>query len=308
MSILIEEKFDGRKSSQNSDSENSYTRVFEATTSSRFIGSLSVRTHGDVPQLGETYNNAHVSTGVGPYDDDYEEDLASFVNEISVDAASEDGIYWTVTVNYGPGNTLELGGDPTLWKIRVRFGGERTERVVLFDRHGNPIMNSAGDRFGDPLTVDSHMSTMLITRNEKVSTFDLGKASDFSDTVNNATWNGFPADWCKMGIIETSDEQWDASTGTWYYTVTYPVKINRNGWTKQLLDQGFNELDAYGESKPILSRDGQPIADPRPLDGMGAALSGTEGYDTPVVLPFEVEDSVDWSGLGIDLSLRLGYP
>lgn len=306
MAILIEEKFDGRKAGENSKFEHVYARVFEATTSSRFIGPKAVRAHSDVPQMGQTYNNAHPSTGVTSMHADYEADAGAFVNDISVDSVSDDGTYWQVTVGYGPANTDEQSGDPTEWKIRVRFGGERTERVVLFDRFGNPIMNSAGDRFGDPLTVDSHISTMLITRNELVSTFDLSLASDYSDTVNSATWNGFPAKTCKMGIIETSDEQYDTLTQRWYYAVTYPIKINRDTWTKQLLDQGFNELDPYDNSKPILSRDGQPVADPRPLDGSGHELDGTDGYSSPTILPFEVEDAVDWSGLGLNLALRLG--
>lgn len=298
----VTEVFRDRSGSINSSTEKSYTRIFEAYTDSRYVGPVAVMTHVSIPQLGDYYVNGVVD----PYDEDYEEDLGAFVNEISAEEIGDAGIEWKVTVKYGPGNTLEQSGDPTLWKIRVRFGGERTERVVLFDRFGNPIMNSAGDRFGDPLTVDSHMSTMVVTRNEKVSTYDLNKASDYSDTVNVATWNGFPPQTCKLGIIETSDEQYDPSTNTWYYTVTYPIKINRNTWIKQLLDQGFNELDDADESKPILSRDGQPLADPKPLDGAGHALSGTEGYDSPVTLPFEVEDAVDWSGLGLDLSLRLG--
>lgn len=291
---------EGRGGSINSNSETSYTRVFDVTTDDPDTGPKAVRINAGIPQLGDYYTN-----GLGPYDDEYEEDLGAFVNEVQVDSIDGHPNAWKVTVKYGPGNTLEQSGDPTLWKVRVQFGGERTERVVDFDIDGNPLMNSAGDRFGDPVTVDSHISTMVIKRNEKVATFDLELASEYSDTINDATWNGFPARTCKMGIISTSEEQYDPSTNTYYYTVEYPIKINRNTWIKELLDQGYNELDAYGNSQPIMYK-GQQVSDPRPLDGTGLALDGTAGYSSPVVLPFRVEEEKDWSGLSINLATRLG--
>ncbi len=296
----VTEVFGERNGGINSNSEASYTRVFDVDTDSNYVGPKAVRTHASIPQLGDYYTNGITD----PYDPDYEEDLGAFVNEVSADEKDNVGIAWKVVVKYGPGNTLELGGDPTLWKIRVRFGGERIDRVVLFDLDGNPIMNSAGDKFADPLTVDDGWSTMLITRNEYVSSFSLSLASTYSNSINNGTWNGFAARTCKLGIIETSDEQWDASTGQWYYTVTYPVKINPDTWVKRLLDQGFNELDDAGSTKPIMYQ-GQQVSEARPLDGAGHALDGTDGYDTPTWLDFRVEKEVDWTGLNINLALRL---
>lgn len=304
--VEVEEDFSGRTGSQNSTYERRYTRYFDVTTSDPIVGPLAILLHDDIPKIGDYYENG----ADDPYDDLYEYDLGAFVNERTVDAISGPegaGIYWRVTVQYGPNQPFD--SDPTLHKIRVQFGGERTERVVDFDRNGIPIRNSAGDRFGDPVTVDSHITTLLITRNERVSTFNPALAHMFGDTINQYTWNGFAPGYCKMGIISTGEEQFDSNSQTWYYKVTYPVQIGRKPWLKELLDQGFNELAGgpyYGggdvKTVPIMN-EGQPVSDPVTLDGNGHRLPPG---DPPVTLTFDVEDVADWSGLNINMSLRLG--
>lgn len=296
--VSVTEQRGQRGTSLNNVYEREYTRIFEVETSDPLVGPLAVRLATGIPHIGDTYSNLPIGNPLREFDN------GAFVNNIAVDEIAESaGIAWKVTVKYGPWNPATFGNDPTLWPLRVTFGGERTERVCDFDKDGTPIRNSTGDRFGDPVTVDDHISTLAITRNELVSTFDPGLASDFSDTINNATWNGFGARMCKMGLITTSEEKFDSNAQVWYYTVSYPVSIGRKPWTRDILDAGFNELDSYGANpKPIMNA-GQPISDPVPLDGAGHRLGG---YSSPVTLTFHVIDEVDWSGLNIDLSIRLG--
>lgn len=300
----VKEQPDGRSGSINSTYERRYTRVFDVVTSGPYVGPVAIRLDSRIPEIGDSYTN-----GLDVSDPDYEFDAGSFVGEIQcecIGGAEGGGISWRVTVQYQPWDPSTFGSDPTLWPIRVTFGGERTERVVDFDRDGIPIRNSASDRFGDPVTVDDHITTLIITRNELVSAFDPQLASAYSDTINNATWNGIAAGYAKMGIISTSEEQYDSNSQVWYYKVTYPVQVGRKPWRKDLLDQGFNELDgpyyATSRTKPIMN-DGQPVADPVALDGSGHRL---DVGGTPVTLSFNVFDAVDWSGLNINLSVRLG--
>lgn len=306
MAITVEEIFDGRSSSLNRLWERRYSRAFDVETSDRYIGAKAVRSASGIPTIGAFYTN-----GLDEEDPLYEEDLGAFVNEITAEqigGAEGAGIAWKVAVTYEPWDPFD--SDPTLQKIRVTFGGERTERVVDFDRNGVPIRNSAGDRFGDPVTVDDHITTLVITRNELVSDFNISLASAYSDTINGGAWNGIAARWCKMGIISTSEEQYDSFAQRWYYKVTYPVQIGRKPWRKDLLDQGFNELRGgpyYGggdETKPTpIMNEGQPISDPVALDGFGQRLPvGGE----PVTLTFDVFEETNWDGLNINLALRLG--
>jgi hypothetical protein len=296
------EIFDGRGGTVNGMFERTWSRVFEVDTTGPNVGPVAVWKAVDpftglaIPLIGAFYTNGVLDT-----DPDYEFDHGSFANEIRIDQASEVQTSWRVTVGYGPFNSSVFGADPTEWKMRVQFGGERTERVVDFATDGTPIKNSAGDRFGDPVTVDDHITTMTITRNELVSTYDPGLASTYSDTINNATWNGFAINRCKMGIITTSEPRWAPDSQVWYYEVTYPIQISRTAWVKILLDQGYNAL-VGSVARPIM-RDGQPISEPVALDGSGGELPVT---GTPVTITAHVFDEADWSGLAIDLSLRLG--
>ena len=296
----VEECFGGRSGSINHLYERRYTRVFDVETDSPYVGPIAVRAHEDIPKIGDYYHG-----GGEAYGDEF--DLGAFANLVDVQSVDEAGHAWKVTVQYEPWEPFS--DDPSLRKVRVTFGGERTERVVDFDKAGVPVRNSAGDRFGDPVTVDDHITTMTITRCEFVSDFDLGLASIYSDTINKFAWNGFDAYYLKMGIITTSEEQYDSMTQRWYYVVTYPVQVGRRPWRKDLLDQGFNELtgEGYGGSGDVktvpIMNEGQPVADPVALDGAGRRL---EIGDEPVTLSFDVFDEEDWSGLNINLALRLG--
>lgn len=288
------------KSSLNNLWQRTYEVQFVVETDHPQVGPMAVRTA--IGSTGTYYTN-----GLDPMDPNYEFDQGSFVQSISVEQDGIEECQWTATVVYGPYDTDQFGNNPTDWKSRVSFGGERTERVIWFDRDGNAVVNSAGDRFGEPITVPDHLQTLTITRNEWVSDFDPEVASAVSDTVNDATWNGYAVGRCLMGIVTTSEPQFDSTTRGYYYTVTYPVSVARSGttWKKEILDQGFNALTGpYGSSRVVMvDENGQPYSDPQALDGAGAKLAAN---GTPVSLPFDVYDQSDWSVLNIDLSLRLG--
>lgn len=301
--VRVSEKVDGpRGSSINNFYQRTYTRTFAVEVSDPKVGALAARSASGVPQPGTSYTN-----GLSGGDPLFEFDTGAFVTlvEASLDPGSA-GLQWTVTVQYAPFDTSAFGPDPTSWAVRVSFGGERVEKVIWFDKAGNPIRNSAGDPFGDPITIDDSRVVMNITRNELVSTFGVTKPSIYNDTVNDAIWNGFAAGTCKMGVITTSEPQYDSSNHVYFLTVTYPVTIGRTPWIKNVLDQGFNQLIG---TTPKLTRikdetTGQEVSDPRPLDGSGVKLAPTA---TPVTLPFDVYDATDWSALGINLALRLGH-
>lgn len=272
-----------------------YAQTYVVETDDPATGIIAVRNAPGLPQLGNHF-----------VDTDGTHDLGAFVEAIepTEDGDENGGYQWTVRVTWGPLDTATFGPDPTLWPLRVSFGGDAYERVVWFDRDGNPIRNSAGDPFGDPITVDDSRPTFVVTRNELVRNFDLALASDMSDTINAGVWNGFPAGWVKCGIITTGDEQYDSVNNEWYYTVRYPFTIKRGGWTVEVLDSGFAELDGGTPPvpKPILNN-GQPLSEPVPLDGSGHRLPTT---GTPVTLPFECQDEADFSVFNMNLSVRLG--
>lgn len=302
MSLIssVTRKPGGRSSRIDALWQRTYTSQFTVETTSTLVGPLAVRSAAGIPQPGQSYSN-----GLAVGDPRYEFDLGAFVQSVQ---AQEDpdggGVQWTVTVEYGPYDTNALGSDPVAWPIRVTVAGDTFERVVYFDVSGNPIRNSAGDPFGDPITIEDARVTLQIMRNELEATFDLAVPQTFNNTVNSVAWNGFAPGLCKMGVITKGPPQYDPTAQVYFAEVTYPVSLNRDGWVKELLDQGYNELDGDGKPKPIMNQ-GQQISEPVPLDGSGHRLDAS---GAPVTLTKDVYDSADWTSLGIDLALRLGGP
>lgn len=304
--VSVGEKYEGARSgSINRLWQRNYVRTFIVETTRPQIGALQVRTAVDprtglaIPQPGAFYHN-----GLSPGDPDFEYDHGSFVESIEATQDQDTGgLQWTVVVNYAFYTIFDP--DPTLWPIRVSFGGDRTERVIYFDFNGNPIVNSAGDRFDPPITIDDSRSTMTVTRNERVTAFDLTLAETYRDTINSAPWNGFAAHTVKLGIITTSEPQYDSNNLVYYYTVTYPFMIDRGGWRKEILDAGCNQLKVIGgiTQRVPIQHEGHPVSDPVALDGSGHELAPG---GTPTTLILECYTESDFSGLGIDLSTRLG--
>lgn len=300
----IDRKPGSRKSEINALWQRTYEVQFVIETDSKNVGPIAVRTA--VGMTGTWYTNGLLTT-----DPNYEYDHGSFVQSIDVAEDGDSGVQWTATVKYGPYDTSQFGSDPTSWLIKVSFGGDRLDKVVQFDQAGNPIRNSAGDPFDPPVTIDDSRVTMTVTRNELVSYnpttgagFNPATPFTFNDTTNSAIWNGFAIGTVKLGIITTSEPQYDSNAHVYYYTVTYPFTFNRAGWIKNLLDCGCNQLDSSSPPRPIpITNNGQPITEPVNLDGSGHRLVST---GTPVTLPTNVYNAVDWSSLGINLSLRLG--
>jgi hypothetical protein len=302
MATTLTELKGERRSSVNSRRERTYTRKFVVETDSADVGPKAVRTTTGIPNVGSTYG---INIGVTGLE---ETDPGAFVQSIDADEIGgddSDGTAWVVTVQYGPYDTASFGSDPLSWKPVVSFGGRELEKVVAFDKDGNAILNSAGDQFGDPVLIDDSRSTFNIVRNELVSSFSPSFAATYCNRCNADVWNGFAIGTVKLGIISTGDPTLDTNSGLYYYAVNYPVEVNSDGWKASVLDQGFAEkktVSGVVKSVPITTA-GQPISEAVPLDGSGHRLAPG---GTPVKLDFDVYPRINFSGLSINLSNRLG--
>lgn len=275
--------------------QRSYTRVFDVTTSDPTAGAKAVMAATGIPQIGTTYS----TSGAGA-----EADAGAFVVGLEARESSDDGKGWDVTVQYGPYNASLFSVNPTSWPSKVTWSAHKYERALFFDKSNNAILNSAGDPFGEPVTVDDSRTVMTVVRNELASTFSMTLAESYRDTINTGIWNGYAAKTVKCSSITTGELQYDSNAQVWYYTVTYIFEINRDTWVKKVLDHGYAELDSTtSKRKAIKGADGKEVSEPVPLDGSGHQLA-TGG--TPVTLSFDVYSDVDFSVFNIDLSARLG--
>lgn len=309
--VSVESLPEGWEGTHNSLWQRTYKRQFRVETDSRTDGPVTIRLATDggsppaplVPRVGGSY-----------FVTSTEKDLGAFVTNVTT--AFEDfnelgGLAWIVTLDYGPYDASSFGPDPTAWPMLVSFGSARYERVVTVDQAGAPILNSAGDPFDEPVTVDDSRSVITVERNELVKYvagtggggsvgFDPTLAERYRDKVNASPWNGFAAKTVKCSGITTGNQQYDSNAQVWYYTVSYVFEINRDTWVKHLLDQGFNVL-VSGKPTPVMSK-GQRVEEPVLLDGSGNQL--TTG--SPVFRSFDAYPSDDFSVFNIDLSAALG--
>ncbi len=238
-----------------------------------------------------------------------ERDPGSFLNEVSYDClhagANPELAVWDLSCTYEPYDATRFGADPIAWPIKIQFGGTRFERVVWVDAvTGEPVVNSAGDRFDPPLMADDTRSQITVVRNELISTFDWTLAENFRDTVNDAIWNGYPAKTVKIGSITTSDPQYDSNGQRFYFAVTYPFEVNRDTWVDHPVDMGYATLDASSPRKRVpIFYGGQAPNEPQKLDGDGNLLAVGA---TPVFLSVDKYPPVDFSVFNIDFAAALG--
>lgn len=233
-------------------------------------------------------------------------DTGSFCTSVDISEVDDTlGLVYEVALEYGPYDAQTFPANPMDWPLKVSTSVVYRERAVDFDANGDPIRNSAKQRFGDPVTREFADYVITCKRNEEIGAFSLSLAHDYQDSINDDTWNGFAAGVVLCKSITTGDEQYDSTAEVWYYEVTYVFETNRFTWAKELLDQGFCELDGSSppKHKRILDTQGQPIDEAVPLNGSGVRLA-TNG--TPVTLSFDMFEAKDFSIFNIDFAVRLG--
>ncbi len=275
--------------------QSTYTRKLVVECDSPDDGPVVVYAHPDVPKIGDEFR---LPSG--------EVDTSSFVEEVACELESRSvnppHSQHGVSVKYGPYEANLFPEEPDQWPIIVTFGYNEKERIVYFDRNGDPVVNSAGDRFEDPLTEIDYDTVITVRRNVLAPLFDLTVPGEFNGKLNLNAWNGFPPETVRIrAIAPNGDPQFHKSIG-WYYQVVYPFEYRKGGWRRFLVDRGFATRGPDGKRRVILGADGQKLDEPRNLDGNGQELV----IGSPVQMGFDTLELIDFSPRGLDFSRRLG--
>lgn len=297
MAILsVDEVFEGRSGKMDRMWARAYSRTWRVITDSPYDGAMAVRNAIPVG-IGAAYvvRDAGGSTIL-------EQDLQSFALEVAaaVEGTADDGCSWLVTVQYGPYDANTFPANPIDHPLKISWGFAKYEKVVdetipdPVTTKTKAIVNSAGDYFDPPPTMDDSRPVLRIVRNEQ--TYSPTLALSWKDTINTDVWNGFAARTVKCGEIP-AELRWNQECG-YYYEVTYEFEINPSGWKKEVLDQGLRKL-VSGAQQAITDSKGQPVTSPVLLDGSGAPLAS--GAD-PVFLQFSIYNEAAFSGLNLTLS------
>lgn len=277
-----------RRGSRNQLWQRTYERTFTVTT--------------DDPDDGPATVAAALPVGIG---DSYvcrnDSDPGSFCQSIDVECTTDDGKGWTAVARYGPYDANLEPANPVERPIKVSWSFARFERPVIVDLDGVPVLNSAGDPFDPPLTIDDSRPILTIVRNEQG--FDPLLAYQFKDAVNaDAFWGVGPG---IVKVLDISDELTKDPDIGWYHVVTYQFEFNPDGWQAHIADLGYRELNLTNELVPILFK-GVPATVPARLNGEGGYLEDPDAET--VFLDFNVYRSLPFAPLNLDPSMVPGSP
>lgn len=286
-----------------------YRKVYRVLSDTWGVSPVQVRFATGIPRLGDYYTEGTVT------------DLGARVRNIDVQRTDEP-TEWTVTVDYAnfpPGGVGQTAGgtgrgvgvgagaggayepNPILRPAKLEFRTEFIEEAVWEDIDGDAIVNSAGERFAEPLIVQRPMAVFVVRKN--FLTFSALNAMNYVGKINSDTFLGCLAGTCRiMGIeaIEAEETIEDPTTGVQtlvtYAAATVTVHAREDGWASRVLDQGTYQV-VSGERRMFFdNKTGVPTSQVRPLDGAGVELA--VGAD-PVFLDFDLYDEMNFADLGL---------
>lgn len=278
-----------------------YTREWFVQVDSENDDEPIVIAASGIPRLYDTWAGASSSDGL------------AFCRGLT--ARREDGtrLLWIVTAEYSSEVDPAQGQNPTLQENPlnrppvIRWGSVRRTEVAERDKDGNPIQNSAKDRFVDP-PVERERTNRVVTITKNLATFDDDYFAQFIGAVNSSAFLGKPERcWqCQDITSELAFEDDKDGNRTFFYPTTLVLEYQRQqidgndgsthgGWDVGILDRGFNKL-VGAERQRILDEHDNPVVDQVNLDLAGGVLAaGTAGK----FLWFRILDELDFSGLGI---------
>lgn len=194
---------------------------------------------------------------------------------------------WMVTVTWRSSSDSSGGGpdpeplNPLLRPAEIQFLDTVSREPIDVDADGNPITNSAGVTFEDPVEKDVSDPIIRIVRNEP--SFNQFQAAEYRQSINSDGFFGWDPGQVKC-VTLTAVQQREPEFPP-YFRVTYEFHVRFDGWQTNKLDVGRIELDDSDEPINITGADDQALSEPVYLDGAGKQL---EPNEPPVFLTFDL--------------------
>jgi len=307
MAIRVEEQYAKRTGNRTNAGVTTYGRVYNVISTS---GALSEKAALDAV---DTVTAATVPKPFEVHPDDARAKVASVSAAVS-DATNH---IWEITVGYeipkgaGTHSSDDETEDPCTARPVVRFGSapytKIMERAYFLDEpdpdtQGNPSLhleNSAGDPFDPP--VQEELNRPIIEIEYNTRRFSPQLKIDLEGTINLTAQVvasiQIPAK--KGRIVQLGANPLYDDNDDLYWKMSVVIELNMEGYTRQILDQGFYFLDGDDKKEiTLLDKDGQsvPATEPQKLNGSGELSS------FPVFLPFETKWPASWAPLNLPRS------
>ena len=234
-------------------------------------------------------------------------DFASHL-AMEFDCAEEsgDGMMWSVVVRYYiPQSENKPEPSTGMPKDDWKASASTITIPCYKDKDGEPIVNSAGDPLEGIEIEASDASLTLVKCFEDLEWSSI--ASSRSNTVNNASWNGYSFRTWKCDFRSAVRKEMTVSSLSTdqtkvYWETTWEFRYRSDTWAFKPLDIGFNQLvnssgaPTSGGSlrAAVLGADKKPVKSPVALASGVAKQAGQK----PNVLTFHVYKETDFSVFG----------
>lgn len=249
---------------------------------------------------------AVTASGIPAYGEVHPDDLSAVVVDISSQETASTVIFHVVVTYETQTRNFVLSDNPLDDPVDIDWAFQAYEIGLERDVGGAPVVNSAGDAFDPPYTVDRYHPVVTIVRNE--ATFNpttalskQGKLND--DSVRIAGLSISPGE---GKLIDFAGRR-AYRNGRTYWVVTYRIEFSDDkdfddnviGWTREFYDHGLYTKVGAGDRTRILDDEGQKVVVPHALDGAG----GKGDKDTPKYRLFDVFETTAFEPLDLDIEL-----
>jgi len=240
------------RTAKNSKGIRTYTRTGLFTTSDQDEGEYAVGSHASVPLIGSVHP----------------EDPLAWCVDIQVENTNP-WKGWTVTATWD--SAVEIGENPLFEPAAIDWDGENFEEVLIVDRNGYAVLNSAGDPFENSMRERTRRVISVVKNVASVPSWIL----DAEDAVNSSTFiiDGFAVSAGLAKLNAPKLGRWQTRNGTSFRELTMQIKLNKDGWNYKPLDVGYRYKNGLDERIRIVNDDGTDITTPVCLDGTGLVLT-----------------------------------
>lgn len=261
------------------------TRIWQAEIDSIIWGSIAaieaVRTDIDGADIGDAH----------PVN------RSAFLKRL-VPSPTESRLIWRVTGEYEQGSVPVWPGNPLETPSEIAWGSATYTDPAVKDIDEKAIVNSAGQPFDPPLTIERRALVATIVYNSE--DFSPSQAAEFQGTVNaTATvignFNVGPREAKIIEIGATKQYYEDIK----YWQVTVKVEINAETWDRKVLDQGIYET-IDGKTDYMTTDKKEQVTEPLKLNGSGRKLDPQTA--DPVFLTYKTFPEKDFSVLNLEVT------
>lgn len=283
--VWVHEKHEAWSGSRNDKGDYEFSRAFDVLTQTRNVGPFQVLLAED-PATGLAVP--------GDFDDYHAGDDTlsfAFVKSKNAKRDSQQPLLWQVDVKYSSATDIQqrqVAENPLDRPPVYSWDNTTYQKVAFKDKDGNPVVNSAGERFSPLPEMDDCRPVLRVERNE--ASFNEARAIDYQDAVNTDMFRGFDPGQAKVAKI-TGSTAFENSVH--YWKVTYEIHFRREGWTLEVLDEGTYYLEG-DEKQVFLDARGQ-VMQTGLLDGNG----GKEAPGGYTFLDFEVYKERPFNVMGL---------